>query len=341
MEIGIDTFAGIDPNSKEPYKEQAGRSMQNLLERIILADEAGLHAFGIGEHYRREYMDSANTVILGAAAAITERIRLTSAVTVLSASDPVRVFQQFSTLDLISGGRAEMIAGRGSFTDSFPLFGLNMNDYDDLFSEKLELLLKIFQEEKITWSGKYRPPLKDQPIYPRPLQEPFPISIGVGGTPASFIRAGRMGLPLTVAVIGGQTERFRQLVELYYEAAENAGHPKERLRVNLHSLGFVAQDGKKARDDYYPGYAEMFNRIGKERGWSPVRRDHFEWQTDQKGALVVGEPEEVAEKILRHSEALGGINRFTFQMDNARLTNHQVMEAIELIGREVIPRINT
>jgi probable LLM family oxidoreductase len=340
MEIGIDSFAAA------PLSNEADRALDNstalseLLERIEFADKAGLDVFGIGEHYRKEFLDSAPSIILAAAAARTKRIRLTSAVTVLSAADPVRVFQNFATLDLISRGRAEIVAGRGSFTESFPLFGLDLQDYDALFAEKLDLLLKIRDNEVVDWSGKFRPELKNQAIYPRPLQSKLPVWLGVGGTPASFIRAGTLGLPLMVAVIGGNTHRFRPLVDLYREAGEKAGHSPEHLKVGLHSLGYVADTTQEALDAYYPGYAETFTRIGKERGWPPVTRAHFDAQTGPLGALVVGNPEEVAEKIVRHSEALGGITRFTFQMDNAGLSHAQLKNAIELIGKEVMPGVN-
>jgi alkanesulfonate monooxygenase SsuD/methylene tetrahydromethanopterin reductase-like flavin-dependent oxidoreductase (luciferase family) len=260
---------------------------------------------------------------------------------VLSAADPVRVFQSFATLDLIAQGRAEMVVGRGSFTESFELFGLNINEYDDLFIEKLHLLLNLRDNEFVTWEGKFRPPLNNQPVYPRPMQEALPIWLGVGGTPASFARAGELGLPLMVAVIGGETARFRPLVDLYREAGAKAGHAPYKLKVGLHSLGYVGTNPTNAVDDYFPGYAKTFTRIGKERGWPPVSRERFDAQVGPYGALVVGSPEEVAEKILRHSEALGGINRFTFQMDNAGLSHDQLMESIDLIGKQVSPIVNS
>ena len=314
--------------------------MNQLLERIEYADQMGLHSFAIGEHYRKEFHDSANAVILAAAAARTKQIRLGSAVTVLSSADPVRVFQNFATLDLISNGRAEIVAGRGSFTDSFPLFGLDLHDYGDLFEEKLELLLKIRDQEFVTWNGKFRAPLINQPVYPRPLQAQLPIYRGVGGTPASFIRAGQQGLPLVVAVIGGHTERFRPLVDLYKEAYLDAGHAESEMKINLHSLGFVGSEHQQTLDTYFPGYEIMFNKVGEERGWPPVTRAGFDAQSGHEGAIVVGDPENVAKKILRHAEALGGIERFTFQMDNPLLTHEQMMKAIELIGKEVIPIVN-
>lgn len=337
MEIGIDSFAATSTGNDSNKNTQ---SIAHLLDRIEHADKVGLDIFGIGEHHRKEFLDSAPTIILAAAAAKTKRIILTSAVTVLSAADPVRVFQNFATLDLISNGRAEIVAGRGSFTESFPLFGLKLEDYDDLFSEKLNLLLNIREHEVVNWSGKFRAPLVNQAIYPRPLQNPLPIWIGVGGTPESFIRAGTLGLPLMVAIIGGQTHRFRPLIDLYKEAGKAAGHTPEKLKVGLHSLGYVANTTEEAINDYYPGYAETFTRIGKERGWPPVTKTHFDAQNEDKGALLVGSPEEVAEKITRHSDALGGISRFTFQMDNAALPQEKLLQSIELIGKRVRPFVN-
>ena len=339
MEIGIDSFAANESNNDSALN--SSQSLAELLERMEYADKVGLDSFGIGEHYRKEFLDSAPAIILAAAAARTTRIRLSSAVTVLSAADPVRVFQNFSTLDLISQGRAEMVVGRGSFTESFPLFGLNLQDYDALFAEKLDLLLKIRENEVVNWSGQFRPALRNQAIYPRPLQDPLPIWLGVGGTPASFVRAGILGLPLMVAVIGGQTHRFRPLVDLYRQAGQEAGHPPEQLKVGLHSLGYVANSTQEAVDDYYPGYAKTFTRIGRERGWPPATRARFDAQNRPSGALLVGNPEEVAKKILRHSKALGGISRFTFQMDNAGLSHAQLLRSIELIGTRVAPLVNS
>lgn len=340
MDIGIDSFAASGAAHGQPGIDNA-QSLEDLLVRIERADQVGLDVFGIGEHHRREFLDSAPVVILAAAAARTEQIRLTSAVTVLSAADPVRVFQQFATLDLISKGRAEIVVGRGSFSEAFPLFGFRLSDYDELFAEKLGLLLKIRELEKVTWRGRFRPPLENQSIDPRPLQDRLPIWLGVGGTPASFVRAGELGLPLMLAVIGGETHRMRPLVDLYREAGERSGHPPEQLQVGVHSLGFVATSTERAVERYFPGYAETFTRIGKERGWPPVTRSAYDRQVGPTGALVVGDPPQVAEKILRHSEALGGISRFTFQMDNAGLPQGDVLQAIELIGREVAPRVNS
>jgi probable LLM family oxidoreductase len=336
MEIGIDSFASAMYGSNALSSVDA---MEQLLERISLADEAGLDIYGIGEHHKKEFLDSAPAVILAAAAARTKNIRLTSAVTVLSTSDPVRVYQSFATLDLISKGRAELVVGRGSATEAYPLFGFDLNDYDALFKEKLDLLLRIRDQEFVTWSGKFRPALKNQPVYPRSLQEKLPIWLGVGGTPESFARAGTLGLPLMVAIIGGQTERFRPLVDLYRKAGEKAGFTPDQLKVGLHSPGYVAANDEEAIENYYPGYAELWTRLGKERGWPAVTRGQFNTLIAPKGVLVVGGPELVAEKLLRHSEALGGVNRFTFQMDNAGLTHQQLLHSIELIGTKVIPLI--
>ncbi|HZV70919.1 MAG TPA: LLM class flavin-dependent oxidoreductase [Saprospiraceae bacterium] len=339
MEIGIDSFAAMFSGNTTRAISDAD-AMSQLLDRMEHADKSGLDVFGIGEHHRKGFLDSAPTLILAAAAARTKRIRLTSAVTVLSAADPVRVFQNFATLDLISGGRAEMVAGRGSFIEAFPLFGLDLDDYDELFAEKLDLLLRINNNEFVTWSGKFRPALRHQPVYPRPLQEKLPIWVGVGGTPESFIRAGSLGLPLMVAVIGGETHQFRPLIDLYREAGKLAGYPPEQLKVGLHSLGYVANTTKEAIDDFYPGYAEAMNKVGRERGWAPMTKSRFEAQIGPLGALLVGGPEEVAEKILRHAEALGGISRLTFQMDTAEVPHEKWMQAIELIGSKIKPLVN-
>jgi probable LLM family oxidoreductase len=340
MEIGIDSFAAASIGTGDGRGKNSSDALGELLERIEHADKVGLDVFGIGEHHRKEFLDSAPTMILAAAAARTKHIKLTSAVTVLSASDPVRVFQNFATLDLISKGRAEMVVGRGSFIEAFPLFGYNLEDYEELFIEKLDLLLTIRDNEFVSWSGKFRAALHNQAIYPRPLQESLPIWLGVGGTPASFVRAGKLGLPLMVAIIGGETHRFRPLIDLYREAGIKAGHAPEKLKVGLHSLGYVANTTAEATEQFYPGYTKIFTRIGKERGWPPVTRNHFDAQNGPLGAFLIGSPEEVAEKIIRHSEALGGISRVTFQMDNAELSHEQLLQSIELIGTRVTPLVN-
>jgi len=337
MEIGIDSFAAAF--TEDSRTVSAADRLRDLLDQIEHADKLGLDSFGIGEHHRREFLDSAPTVILGAAAARTERIRLTSAVTVLSAADPVRLFQEFATLDLLSRGRAEMVVGRGSSIEAFPLFGFDLDDYDALFAEKLELLLKIRANERVHWSGAFRPALTGQGIYPRPVQDPLPIWVGVGGTPQSFVRAGTLGLPLMVAIIGGETRRFRPLVDLYREAGKRAGHPAERLTVGMHSPGYVAETSKVAADDYYPGFARAIRDIGSERGWGAFTRRDFDAQLGPAGALLIGDPDEVAEKILRHSEALGGVSRVTFQMNAASLPQEKLMRAIELIGTRVAPAV--
>jgi probable LLM family oxidoreductase len=337
MQVGVDSFAAAF--SEESRAVNPSERVQDLVKQIERADQVGLDVFGIGEHHRRDFLDSAPAVILGAAAARTQRIRLTSAVTVLSAADPVRVFQEFATLDLLSHGRAEMVAGRGSFIEAFPLFGLRLEDYDSLFAEKLDLLLKIRDNEHVHWSGEYRPALTGQGVYPRPLQKPLPIWVGVGGTPESFIRAGALGLPLMVAIIGGETHRFRPLIDLYREAGRRAGHSPDQLKVGMHSLGYVAETTQKAADDFYPGYARAFSDIGKERGWHAVTRADFDAQRGPKGALIIGDPDEVVKKIVRHSKALGGISRITFQMNAASLPHAKMMRAIELLGKQVAPAL--
>jgi probable LLM family oxidoreductase len=337
MQIGVDSFAAAFGETT-PAGSPADR-LRDLLEEIEHADQVGLDVFGIGEHHRKEFLDSAPTVILGAAAARTERIRLTSAVTVLSAADPVRVFQEFATLDLLSKGRAEMIVGRGSFIEAFPLFGYKLDDYDSLFAEKLDLLLEIRDHEHVTWSGSHRPALTGQGVYPRPLQDPLPIWLGVGGTPGSFARAGALGLPLMVAIIGGETRRFRPLVDLYREAGRLAGFGPERLKVGVHALGYVATTAKEAADEFFPGYARAFGSIGKERGWGTPTRDQFDSQLTPDGALLIGTPDGIVEKILRHGEALGGISRITFMMNASTLPHAKLMNAIELIGGRVAPAL--
>ena len=304
MELGIDSFAARPPGRTAMAATSSREALAELLERIEYADKLGLDTFGIGEHYREEFLDSAPVVILAAAAARTSQIRLTSAVSVLSTADPVRLFQSFATMDLISDGRAEMVVGRGSSVESFPLFGFDLQDYDALFAEKLELLLTLREKEVVNWSGEFRPALVDQPIYPRPLQSKMPIWLGVGGTPASFARAGQLGLPLMVAVIGGETRRFRPLIDLYRKAGEEAGHRPEDLRVGLHSLGYVGDTTDSAVAEYFPGYARTFTRLGKERGFPPVTRAGFDAQAGPAGALLVGGPEEVAQKILRIDRSL-------------------------------------
>lgn len=332
MEIGIDSFAAA-PNN---HRVAGNKVINELIDRIVLADEVELDSFGIGEHHRKDFLDSAPTMILAAAAAKTKQIRLSSAVTVLSAADPVRVFQNFATLDLISNGRAEIVAGRGSFTDAFPLFGYKLSDYDELFQEKLDLLLQIRDNEKVTWNGKFRPALHNQEIFPKPIQKKLPIWLGVGGTPASFIRAGTLGLPLMVAIIGGHTERFRPLVDLYRMAGEKAGYSSEELTVGMHSIGYVAKSREEAEADFFPAYKTVFDKVGQERGFGPVTRAAFDAQNGPTGALLVGSPEEIANKIKRHSDALGGISRVTFNMDMG-LSHEKMIQSIELLGSVTRP----
>jgi len=337
MQVGIDSFAAAYDETS--LAVSAVTRVRDLVEQIVHADQVGLDVFGIGEHHRREYLDSAPAMILAAAAARTDRIRLTSAVTVLSAADPVRLFQQFATLDLLSQGRAEMVVGRGSSIEAFPLFGYRLEDYDALFAEKLDLLLNVREHEHVRWSGRYRPALTGQGVYPRPVQNPLPIWLGVGGTPESFVRAGMLGLPLMVAIIGGETRRFRPLIDLYRAAGEQAGHPRDRLKVGVHSLGYVADTTQEAADAFFPGYARAVASVAKERGWPPVTRAAFDAQRGPHGALLIGSPDEVVEKIIRHSEALGGIARITFQMNASSLAHAKLMQAIELLGTRVAPAL--
>lgn len=337
MQLGIDSFVAAMGDDGVAVSARRADAVAELLARIEYADQVGLDVFGIGEHHRPEFLDSAPAVILAAAAARTRQLRLTSAVTVLSAADPVRVFQEYATLDLISRGRAEMVVGRGSFTEAFPLFGLSFQDYDAAFEEKLDLLLTLRASEKVTWSGKYRPTLVDQGVYPRPLQNPLPIWVGTGGTPESFLRAGLLGLPLMVAIIGGEPRRFAPLVALYREAGRQAGHSPEQLRVGMHALGYVGPTTPEAHEAFFPGYAASFTRIGRERGWPPVTRAHFDAQVGPEGALLVGGPEEVASKIARFSEALGGLSRVVLQMDVANLPHAVLLGAIERLGDKVAP----
>ena len=336
MQVGIDSFAAWDDAGLQLSPSER---LRGLVEQIEYADQIGLDVFGVGEHHRRGFLDSAPAVVLAAAAARTKHIRLTSAVTVLSAVDPVRVFQEFATLDLLSQGRAEMVVGRGSSIEAFPLFGFNLEDYDSLFAEKLDLLLKIRDNEHVHWSGTYRPRLSGQGVYPRSLQSPFPIWIGVGGTPESFVRAGLLGLPLMVAIIGGETHRFRPLIDLYREAGRQAGHSANQLKVGVHSLGYVAESTQEAVNDFFPGYARTMTEIGKERGWPRMTHASFDAQRGSQGALLIGDPDEVVEKIIRHSKALGGISRITFMMNPASLPHEKLMRATELIGTRVAPAL--
>ena len=327
MEIGVYTFAELNDQS-------ASGRMRDLLEEVKLAEQVGLDVFGIGEHHRPDFVVSAPAVVLSAAAARTERIRLTSAVTVLSSDDPVRVFQEFAEVDLISNGRAEIMAGRGSFIESFPLFGYDLDDYDALFEEKLELLLAIRDSVQVSWSGKYRAAIDGRAVYPRPVQDPLPIWLAVGGSPASAVRAGTLGLPMALAIIGGQPERFTPFVELFRRSAEQTGHAG--LPVSINSHAYVADTPERAADEFFPGYVTMMNRIGRERGWAPMERQSFDALRTLRGALVVGNPEQVVEKILYQHE-LFGHQRFMAQMSVGTMPHKQVMRSIELMGTEVAP----
>jgi len=330
MELGIATFADI-AGSISPEQR-----MRNLMEEVELADQLGLDVFAIGEHHRPDYLVSAPTVVLGAAAVRTQRIRLSSAVTVLSSDDPVRVFEQFAEVDLLSGGRAEIMAGRGSFTESFPLFGYDLDDYDELYAEKLELLLRIRDEVHVTWSGRHRAPLQDAGIWPRPVQDPLPIWVAVGGTPQSVVRAGTLGLPLTIAIIGGQPERFAPLVELYREAGRRAGHDPAGLAVGINTHAFVGASSAEADSAFAAPYLAVMNRIGRERGWPPSGRDAYEALRSPRGALAVGSSEQVAEKILFEHE-LFDHQRYIGQMSLGAVEHRDVLRSMELFGTEVAP----
>lgn len=336
MELGLYSFAEATPDPETGQVVTPAERLRDLLEEIELADQVGLDVYGVGEHHRPDYVVSAPAVVLAAAAARTRRIRLTSAVTVLSSDDPVRVFQDFATLDLLSDGRAEIMAGRGSFIESFPLFGQDLDEYDDLFSEKLDLLLRLRESVRVTWSGQHRPALEDLGVYPRPVQNPFPVWIAVGGTPQSVVRAASLGLPLALAIIGGAPERFVPMIELYREAAERAGHDPQRLPVSINSHGFIADSTQQAADDAFPSYAEVMTRIGRERGWPPATRQRFDAERSRRGALLVGSPQEVVEKILFEHELFRN-QRFLIQLSVGTMPHRKVMRAIELFGTEVAP----
>ena len=339
MHVGVDSFVSTVTDPATERVIGAVERIEHLLEEIELADASGLYSFGIGEHHRPEYYDSAPPVLLGAAAARTSRIRLGSAVTVLSAADPVRVFQQFATLDLIAKGRIDLVVGRGSFTEAFPLFGLDLADYDTLFAEKLDLLLKIRDSTHITWSGQHRPALTGQGVYPRPAQNPLPIWVGVGGTPESFVRAGLLGLPLMVAIIGGEPRRFAPLVDLYRRAGAQAGHPAAALQVGLHVFGYVGDSVRSAADTIYPGWHQMFTHVSRERGFAPPSRAQFDATSGPDGAFFLGDPDSIATKLRRVSEQLGGVDRISLQMTNPRLAHADLLRGIELLGTEVAPQV--
>jgi probable LLM family oxidoreductase len=334
MELGLYTFV---PTSG-PGPSVAATQFRELLDEITLADQVGLDVFGLGEHHRPDFLISSPAVVLAAAAARTKRIRLTSAVTVLSSDDPVRVYQDFATLDLLSNGRAEIMAGRGSFTESFPLFGFDLNDYDDLFSEKLDLLLKIRGDERLSWSGRHRPPLTGNGIYPRALQDPLPVWLAVGGTPQSIIRAGTLGLPLALAIIGGEPARFAPLIDLYRQAGAKAGHAPERLKVGINSHGFIADTSDEAIAAALPSYLEVMGRIGRERGWPAPTPAQFARERSPTGAILVGDPQEVIDKILMEHE-LFRMDRFLLQLSVGPVPHPAMMRAIELYGTVVAPAV--
>ncbi|HEX5800360.1 MAG TPA: LLM class flavin-dependent oxidoreductase [Gaiellaceae bacterium] len=336
MELGIYTFAELTPDPRTGETVTPRRRLHDLLEEIELADQVGLDVFGVGEHHRPDFAVSAPAVVLAAAAERTSRIRLTSAVSVLSSDDPVRVFQDFATLDLLSGGRAEIMAGRGSFIESFPLFGYDLHDYDELFAEKLDLLLALRASERVTWRGRHRPPLDGLAVHPRPVQEPLPVWVAVGGSPDSAVRAGRLGLPMALAIIGGLPERFVSFAELHRSAATEAGHAPLPLSINSH--GYLADDSRRAADESFGPFAATMNRIGRERGWAPLGRADFEAMRTPRGALFVGNPEEVVEKILFQHE-LFGHDRFLLQVSVGTLPHAGVLRSIELLGTEVAPAV--
>jgi probable LLM family oxidoreductase len=338
MEFGLTTFVEDTPDPVSGRSVGARQRLANLIEEAVLADEVGLDVFGVGEHHRVEYVASAPAVILAAIATRTKRIRLTSAVTVLSSDDPVRVFQDFATLDLLSNGRAEIMAGRGSFIESFPLFGYSLDDYNDLFSEHLELLLKLRDSERVTWHGVHRPPIDDLPVYPRPVQNPLPVWIAVGGTPQSVVRAATHGLPLTIAIIGGTPDRFVPMVDLYRESARRAGRDPSSLTVAINSHAFIAESSKEAADAFFPSYAQVMSRIGAERGWPTTTRQQFEMMRSKQGALLVGDPQEVIEKILSEHE-LFRHDRFLAQFTVGAMPHDKVMKSIELFGTVVAPAV--
>ena len=324
------TFADIGPTIS------AGQRLNNLIEEIELADQVGLDVYGVGEHHRPDYAASAPAIVLAAGAARTKNIRLTSAVTVLSSDDPVRVYQNFATLDLLSNGRAEIMVGRGSFIESYPLFGYDLDDYDVLFSEKLDLLLKLREQEHVSWSGTIRAPLNNAGIYPRAKQTPLPIWIGVGGTPQSVVRAGTLGLPMALAIIGGEPVRFKPHADLYREAGQRAGKKDLRLSLNMH--GFVADDAKQAREQFFPGYQEVMTRIGRERGWPPTTRAQFDASCGPNGHLIIGNPKDVADKIIALHKIFGN-DRILVQMGLGSLPHKDMLRAIELMGNEVAPLV--
>lgn len=337
MELGISTFGEVHPDGKSGNAVNAHKRVQELLEEVKLADEVGLDVFAFGEHHRPDFVISAPEILISAAAAITKNIRLSSSVTVLSSTDPVRTFQNFATADLVSGGRVEMIAGRGSFIESFPLFGFDLNDYDALFTEKLEMFLQINKQEIVSWKGNFRAPIRNQGVYPRPLQQEIPVWIGVGGTPASAKRAGALNLPMIIAILGSAPKHFVPFVELYRESAAKAGHDVSKLQLAISSQFYVAENSQQAADEFYPSYEALMTRVGRDRGWSPMTREQFEYLRDF-GPLVVGDPQQAIDKIMKQYELFGN-TRFIAQLVTGFTAHKDILKAIEIYGTKVAPVI--
>jgi probable LLM family oxidoreductase len=338
MELGVTTFAETTPDPRTGEVRSHGERLRQVVEEAVLCEQVGLDVYGVGEHHRPDFASSAPAVVLSAIAARTERIRLCPAVVILSSDDPVRVYQQFATLDLISNGRAELLVGRGSFIESFPLFGYDLADYDELFAEKLDLLLQIRDHERVTWSGKFRPPLDNQAIYPRSQQDPLPIWVGVGGSPESMVRAGVRGLPVALAIIGGIPDRFSVLGDIHRRALAEAGFDPGTVPLAVHAHGYVAEETEQAAEEFYPSYAVVMTQLGRERGWSPMTRIQFEGMRGPAGSLVLGDPETVAEKIVRWAEVLG-IERFMLHISVGTMPHENVLHSLELLGTEVAPLV--
>lgn len=338
MEFGLITFADMKREALDGGGVNGRQRLKELLEEIKLADELGLDVFGVGEHHRPDYAVSSPAVVLGAAAAITKNIKLSSAVTVLSSDDPVRVFQNFSTVDLLSGGRAEIMAGRGSFIESFPLFGYDLDDYDELFSEKLDLLLQLNQSSKVSWRGKHRPSINNLGVYPRPYQDSIPVWLAAGGTPASAVRTATLGLPLMLAIIGGRPEQFVPFINLYKETATKTGKTISQLQIGINNHFYVSEDSQQAANEFYPFYAEMMNRVGRERGWPPLSRQQYDYARSAQGALMTGSVQEVIDKILYEHELFGN-TRFLAQASVGNVPHAKTMHSIELFGSKVVPAV--
>jgi len=338
MELGISTFGEVQPEGVTGKAEQSYLRMQEIIEEAKLADAVGLDVFAVGEHHRPDFVISAPEVVLGAIATVTKNIRLTSSVIVLSSADPVRTFQQFATVDLLSGGRVEILAGRGSFTESYPLFGYNLADYDALFEEKLHMLLQINQQETLTWKGKFRAPVSNRGVYPRPYQAALPIWLAIGGTPASAVRAGKLNLPLTLAILGGRPSQYVQLINLYRQSAQTAGHDPAQLPLAINSQFYVADSSDQAADEFFPSYQVLMNRVGKERGWSPLTREQFEYLRMPEGPLFVGSVQEIIDKLL-YQHQLFNNTRFLAQLVKGYITHDKVLHAIELFGKKIAPAV--